>query len=541
LARRKIREQKSKTYGTQQVLKDLNHSAHIEAHMLGNAGGGRIIPRDLLLSGILTPSPIGTTENNYDPTGLRDATILRLDSSSTPLTFANQGSSANPDIASTTDATSYANSSWTPPASGLIIVYVASQGLAADPNQPTISGNSLTWTAIKTVLNSATDERLTLFGANASGSATGVTTVDFGGQTQTLCTVSFFSVTGVDLTGGVAAAFIQSVSNSGLGTEGSVSLAAAASSSNRPIAGWFMSAGIAMSPRANWTEVDELSASARAETQYRSDSFETTASVTWDGSSHTWLGIAAELKQISSASTITGLSGGTAGRVLILESISASNITLSHDSVSSTAANRFYCPNNTDFVLQPRESVMIVYDALDSRWHVIADAKPAASSTYTKAVAANSNLTTSTAQATIFSQSITVTAGNMIKVKAWGTWLNNSGSLIGLTWTLTLNTDACIPVAATQASSATNEGVYFFEGFVSVSSTSLAKMVGTIQRAAGMADAGNNTTAGSSSWHSTTNNLTGTQTLKLEIKTTIDTATQTFRVLGYEIEQVPAV
>src|SRR5688572_25793135 len=89
------------------------------------------------------------------------------------LAFSNLGASANPDINSGTDAASYANTSWTPPTSGLIKVAVWSRE-AAGPNQPTISGNNLTWTAIATVVAS-TVHRLTLFGANASGSSAGVT------------------------------------------------------------------------------------------------------------------------------------------------------------------------------------------------------------------------------------------------------------------------------------------------------------------------------------------------------------------------------
>lgn len=37
------------------------------------------------------------------------------------IAFVNDGASANPDINSSTDAAAYANSSWTPPTSGLIV------------------------------------------------------------------------------------------------------------------------------------------------------------------------------------------------------------------------------------------------------------------------------------------------------------------------------------------------------------------------------------------------------------------------------------
>src|SRR3972149_2242246 len=44
------------------------------------------------------------------------------------IAFANLGASANPDIASTANATSYDNTSWTPPTSGLIVVFVSNRG-----------------------------------------------------------------------------------------------------------------------------------------------------------------------------------------------------------------------------------------------------------------------------------------------------------------------------------------------------------------------------------------------------------------------------
>ena len=214
------------------------------------------------------------------------------------IAFANLGVSANPDINSATDATSYANSSWTPPTSGLIIVYVAARRAAA-LDTPTISGNGITWTQIGVTLDaSGANHGLSLFGANATGSAAGVTTVDFGGNTQLGCCVSFFHATGVDLTGGVAAAFVQNPRAIGSSTTGSVTLAAVSAADNRPISGWYHVTNEAVTPRANWTELDDLAGATHnrvLETQYRDDAFETTATATW-ATSDNWGGIAAELK-----------------------------------------------------------------------------------------------------------------------------------------------------------------------------------------------------------------------------------------------------
>ena len=215
------------------------------------------------------------------------------------IAFSNLGISANPDINSTTDANSYANSSWTPPTAGLIIVFVTSK-LNAGPEAPTISGNDLTWTQIATVRDPTDDFRITLFGANASGSAAGVTTVDFGGVTQGGCNASFFLATGVDLSVSVAAAFVQAPTSNGTGTSASVTLAAAGSADNRPIAGTVVEVNAALAERANWTEADGFNNTTAnmgsMNTQWRDDAFETTASATWDGSSVPWGMIAAELK-----------------------------------------------------------------------------------------------------------------------------------------------------------------------------------------------------------------------------------------------------
>lgn len=232
------------------------------------------------------------------------------------IAFSNLGNSANPDFQSATDLASYASSSWTPPTSDLILLFVAA-GRTAGADTPTVSGNGLTWVQIGTTQpmpSGSSGYAVSLFAANASGSSAGVTTVSFGGNTQLGCQASFFAATGVDLSGGVAAAFVQSVAANGTGTAGSITLAAAGHADNRPISAFYHLATQAKTPRTNWTEADDLSTSSPArgiETQYRSDAFETTASATW-ASSVAWVGIAAELKAAGVAVPPTAPSGLTA-------------------------------------------------------------------------------------------------------------------------------------------------------------------------------------------------------------------------------------
>lgn len=216
-----------------------------------------------------------------------------------PLAFANLGASAAPDVNNDADATSYASASWTPPATGLLVVFVHARGLDANGSDPvTVTGNNVTWTQIGATVACAANSMAALLAADASASTTGATTFNFGAETETNLTVSFFHVTGADVSGGVAAAFVQRPTNSGTGTSGSVTLSSAAATTNRPIAFFWHDTNEAKTPRANWTELDDLTGAARnrnIETQYRGDAFETTASATWITST-IWCGIAAEIK-----------------------------------------------------------------------------------------------------------------------------------------------------------------------------------------------------------------------------------------------------
>jgi hypothetical protein len=71
--------------------------------------------------------------------------------------------------------------------------------------------------------------------------------------------------------------------------------------------------------------------------------------------------------------TITGLTGGAAGRVAILYNNSADYlVVLPHESASSTAANRFEIPGFlSGLFLLPDTTATFVYDATDSRWELV--------------------------------------------------------------------------------------------------------------------------------------------------------------------------
>jgi hypothetical protein len=71
------------------------------------------------------------------------------------------------------------------------------------------------------------------------------------------------------------------------------------------------------------------------------------------------------------AQNFTGMTGGVQGRIVYISNIgTVDSIVIKHDA-TSTAANRFYCPNSADVTLRVNGSVLVVYDGTSSRWRVM--------------------------------------------------------------------------------------------------------------------------------------------------------------------------
>lgn len=67
--------------------------------------------------------------------------------------------------------------------------------------------------------------------------------------------------------------------------------------------------------------------------------------------------------------TITGLTSGTDGRIVILHNDSGANsLVLSHEGAGSTAANRFNFLGSNDITLQGGVTIVLMYSGADSRW-----------------------------------------------------------------------------------------------------------------------------------------------------------------------------
>lgn len=218
----------------------------------------------------------------------------------TNLGVSTEVTTANPDIRDIGDAASYANTAWTPPTSGILIADVLSAKAAAETLPDSVTGNGITWVELATIVFSGVTRRITRYGAFAAGSSNGATTISFGADTQLGCYVSFYQITGADESGTIANAFAQHVSNTGTGTLGSVTLAAAGDSGNRAFAYFahLTNELVSKDSDANWTKLDDFRGAGPALgsiSEYRGDAFDTVAEASWTTSS-AWAGLASEVK-----------------------------------------------------------------------------------------------------------------------------------------------------------------------------------------------------------------------------------------------------
>lgn len=200
-------------------------------------------------------------------------------------------------LTSDTDATSYTSTSFTPTAYRLLVAFIFTRGLQADPTSVK-SGTSgdLTWDK-KAAINLGATDRLMVYTALSGVVPTAGGLVATYAGTQTGQQISIFSLAGADMSGGALAAIVQAPTNSGTATSGSVTLATVTRELNLPMSAFGHSANEAAAPRTNWTEVHDVVGATPAgnlETQWRSDIFETTASATWT-SNVAWVGVAIEV------------------------------------------------------------------------------------------------------------------------------------------------------------------------------------------------------------------------------------------------------
>lgn len=205
-----------------------------------------------------------------------------------------------PDLNDGADASSYLTATWTPPTSGIIVCFISSRETVTPPaNQPSVSGNSLTWEHVDSITWEASGQsRINLFAAIAAGATNGQTTIDFT-DVQLCCVAHFFQVEGIDLSGTLQNVFVAIEKNTGTNTNLATSIfSSPANANNRPILGhWHNTNELSDALTDSWTSPDNVQGAGPArgvQTGYREDAISNT-SAGW-ATSATYGFVAAELK-----------------------------------------------------------------------------------------------------------------------------------------------------------------------------------------------------------------------------------------------------
>lgn len=160
-------------------------------------------------------------------------------------------------LSDNTVQSSFATSSYTPTADIIQIVTVLSRG-GAEPNQPTLTGHGLTYTAVNTRVFSSEAtprSRITVFRAVSSSPSTGTLTIDFGGQNQNVCLVACMEIAGIyNHANGV----VQSVVNSSDSVSSLTITMGAQTTEDAMLAVFGNVVDSRMAPDTGWTEVTDF-------------------------------------------------------------------------------------------------------------------------------------------------------------------------------------------------------------------------------------------------------------------------------------------
>lgn len=73
----------------------------------------------------------------------------------------------------------------------------------------------------------------------------------------------------------------------------------------------------------------------------------------------------------NSTRVLTGLTGGTEGRFVILQNAGSFDLIIPHAHTGSALGNRFITPNGADYYLGSNESVIAAYDHLQAYWRIV--------------------------------------------------------------------------------------------------------------------------------------------------------------------------
>lgn len=208
-----------------------------------------------------------------------------------------------------TDGNSTAStSSVSPSANKLLLLTVVSRtAITADPNQPTVTGNGLTWIAVDSLLwdtSSSSRKKTTVFRAMGSSPSTGAISIDFGGQNQTHVSWGLEEFTGIDTSGtSGSGAIVQTAKGYDDTTEQAsftVTLGAFSNINNATFGAW--GCGDDTSPTtagAGFTKYSDVTISGagdpRLTTEFK-NSNDTSVDISWAGTVLEKGGIAIEIK-----------------------------------------------------------------------------------------------------------------------------------------------------------------------------------------------------------------------------------------------------
>lgn len=159
--------------------------------------------------------------------------------------------------------------------------------------------------------------------------------------------------------------------------------------------------------------------------------------------------------------TITGIipSAGSKYRLLYIYNASAFTISLAAESSSSSAANRFTSPYDTDYPLGSRQGAAILYDPSTTRWRVL--------SSYVRAIAQGFTVNGAMSVA----NTLTVT-GNVICLSSESVAGNVSiGGCLAVVGATTLSNTLTVAGATTLSSTLTTTGLGKFLANTSVNAT----------------------------------------------------------------------
>ena len=195
-----------------------------------------------------------------------------------------------------TDATSVATASISPSANTLILASIGSEVASGTANEPTASGNGLTWVVVATRVQGL--HRITVFRALGASPSADALTFDFAGQTQLTFVWSVIEVSGADTSGANGSgAVIQSAVNSTSGTQVlTVTLGAFANTANATFGFFYIDANNGFTAGSGFAIVAQTSCCGSRQASEWVISNDTTVDITWGVSNATSAGIALEIQ-----------------------------------------------------------------------------------------------------------------------------------------------------------------------------------------------------------------------------------------------------